>query len=64
MTLGLMVLAAVILVLCGVLLGCRLCETHVMARAKRQAEMQRSLNSQWQELQEARRELLGLDERV
>ena len=64
MTLGLMVLVAFILVLCGVLIGCRLNEKDLAARAKRQAEMQRSLNSQWQELQEARRELLCPDKLV
>jgi hypothetical protein len=64
MTLGLMVLAAFILVLCGVLIGCRLSEKYLAARARRQAEMQRSLNSQWQALQDARRELLCPDEPV
>jgi hypothetical protein len=56
MTLSLMVLAAFILVLFGAVIGCRLSEKHLDARAKRQAEMQRFLNSQWQELQNARRE--------
>lgn len=56
MTLGLMVLAAFTLVLFGILIGCRLSEKHLAVRAKRQAEMQRFLNSQWQELQDARRE--------
>lgn len=56
MTLSLMVLAAFILVLFGVLIGCRLSEKRLNAGTKRQAEIQRSLNSQWQELQEARRE--------
>ena len=58
MSLGLIVLAAFILVLFGMLIGCRLSERRVEVRAKRQAELQRSLNSQWQEIQDARRELL------
>lgn len=56
MTLSLMVLAAFALVLFGVVIGCRLSEKRLDARAKRQAEIQRSLNSQWQELQDARRD--------
>ena len=62
MPLGWIVLAAFILVLFGILIGCRLSERHLEVRAKRQAEMQRSLNSQWQEIQDARRELLCPDE--
>jgi hypothetical protein len=64
MSLGLMILVAFSLVLFGILIGCRLNEKHLAVRAKRQAEMQRSLNSQWQEIQHARRELLCPDEPV
>jgi uncharacterized membrane-anchored protein YhcB (DUF1043 family) len=64
MSLGLIVLAAFILVLFGILVGCRLSERRLEVRAKRQAEMQRSLNSQWQEIQDARRELLCPEEPV
>lgn len=54
MDLGLIVTGAFILVLFGVLVGCRLSERRLEVRAKRQAELQRSLNRQWQELQIAR----------
>lgn len=54
MTFGLIVLAAFALVLFGVLIGCTLSERWLKARARRQAEMQRSLNRQWRELRAAR----------
>ncbi len=44
MTLGLAVLVAAVLVIFGVLIGCTLSEWQLEARARRQAEMQRSLN--------------------
>ena len=55
MTFGLIVLGAFILVLFGILIGCTLSERWLEARARRQAELQRSLNKQWQELQDARK---------
>ncbi len=48
LTLVLIVLAATLLV--GVLIGCTLSERVLEARTKRQAAVQRALNSQWQEL--------------
>ncbi len=56
MALGLVVLMSFILVLFGVLIGCSLSERWLAARTRRQAEMQRSLNMQWRELQAARQE--------
>lgn len=56
MTFGLMTLGASILVLCGVLIGSALGERWLWVRAKRQAEIQRSLNRQWRELRAARHE--------
>lgn len=56
MTFGLIVLGAFILVLFGVLIGCTLTERWLEARARRQAELQRSLNRQWKELQAARQD--------
>jgi uncharacterized membrane-anchored protein YhcB (DUF1043 family) len=56
MNIGLIVLGAFGLVLCGVLIGSTLSERWLWMRAKRQAEIQRSLNSQWRELQIARQE--------
>lgn len=54
MILGLIVLGAFILVLFGVLIGCTLSEWWLEARARRQADLQRSLNRQWHEIQTAR----------
>jgi hypothetical protein len=54
MTFGSIVLAAFFLVLFGMLIGCTLSERGLGRRAKRQAEMQRSLDRQWQELQVAK----------
>lgn len=54
MDLCLIVTGAFILVLFGVLIGCTLSEQWLGVRAKRQAELQRALNKQWQELQIAR----------
>ncbi len=54
MTFGLIVLVAFILVLFGVLIGCTLSERWLKLRARRQAEMQRSLNRQWRELRAVR----------
>lgn len=56
MTINMMILAASILVLIGVLIGCALSEKWLAARFRRQAEMQRLLNSEWHELQAARQE--------
>jgi uncharacterized membrane-anchored protein YhcB (DUF1043 family) len=50
MSFGSIVLVAFILVLFGVLIGCTLSERWLGRRARRQAEMQRSLDRQWQEL--------------
>ena len=54
MDFGLIVTGAFTLMLFGVLIGCTLSDWCLEARAKRQAELQRSLNKQWQELQIAR----------
>jgi hypothetical protein len=54
MTLVLTVLAITFLV--GVLIGCSLTERALDARTRRQAAMQRALNSQWQELEVAQSE--------
>lgn len=56
MVLGFIVLVAFISVIFGALVGCRLSEWRLDARARRQAEMQRALYKQWQDLQTARRE--------
>ena len=48
MAVSLIVLAATLLV--GILIGCTFCERLLESRTKRQAEAQRILNSQWQEL--------------
>ena len=56
MTFSSIVLVAFTLVLFGVLIGCTLSDRWLGGRARRQAEMQRSLNRQLQELQVARRE--------
>jgi uncharacterized membrane-anchored protein YhcB (DUF1043 family) len=40
--------------LVGVLVGCALTERALESRTRRQAAMQRALNSQWQELEAAR----------
>lgn len=54
MVFGLIVLGAFILVLCGVLIGSTLSERWLWVQAKRQAEIQRSLNRQRRELRAAR----------
>ncbi len=61
MTSGLVVLVGSLLVIFGVLIGCRLCELQLAARVRRQAAVQRSLNMQWEQVQAARHEftLLG-----
>ncbi len=56
MIFGLIALGVFILVLCGVLIGTTLSESWLWVRGKRQAEIQRSLNRQWRELQAARQE--------
>lgn len=56
MTINTMILAASILVLIGVLIGCALSEKWLDARFRRQAEMQRLLNSEWHDLEAARQE--------
>lgn len=56
MALDFIVLMVLISVLFGVLVGCRLSERRLAVRARRQAETQRALNKQWQDLQAARRE--------
>jgi hypothetical protein len=55
MTLVLAVLAVTFLV--GVLIGCSLTERVLEARTRRQAVVQRTLNSQWLELKAAQRAL-------
>jgi uncharacterized membrane-anchored protein YhcB (DUF1043 family) len=57
MTFNLIVLAATLLVVAGVLMGCTLSEFLLDARTRRQAATQRSLNSQWQEIEIQWREL-------
>jgi hypothetical protein len=52
---ALIVLAATLLVIFGVLIGCTLSERLLAARDRRQAAVQRSLNEQWRELEAARR---------
>lgn len=53
-TISLIVLTATFLVSLGVLIGYTLSERALEARTRRQAAVQRSLNSQWQELEGAR----------
>jgi uncharacterized membrane-anchored protein YhcB (DUF1043 family) len=55
MTFNLIVLVAILLV--GVFVGCTLSERLLEARTRRQATVQRSLNSQWQELESQWQEL-------
>ena len=55
MTLGSIVLVALVLVIFGVLIGWRLSQWQLEARARRQAAAQRSLHRQLHELQAARR---------
>lgn len=55
MNFGMIATGAFILVLFGVLIGCTLSEWWLEVRAKRQAELQRSLNRQWQEIEAVRR---------
>jgi len=57
MTFSIIVLAAVLLLLVGVLIGYTLTEQALEARTRRQAAMQRSLNRQWQELENQWHEL-------
>lgn len=52
--LALIVLAATLLVIFGVLIGCIFSERMLAARDRRQAAVQRSLNEQWKELEAAR----------
>lgn len=59
MNFGLIATGAFILVLFGVLIGCTLSERWFEVRAKRQAELQRSLNKQWQEIQVARQKSIA-----
>ncbi len=54
-TISLIVLAVTFLVSLGVLIGYTLSERALEARTRRQAAVQRSLNSQWQELEGARK---------
>jgi hypothetical protein len=54
MNYGLIATGAFMLVLFGVLIGCTLSERWLEVRGKRQAELQRSLNKQWREIQVAR----------
>jgi uncharacterized membrane-anchored protein YhcB (DUF1043 family) len=56
MTISMTILAASILVLIGVLIGCSLSEKWLDARFRQQTEMQRRLNSEWRDLQAARKE--------
>jgi uncharacterized membrane-anchored protein YhcB (DUF1043 family) len=57
MTLGMIVLAATLLLCMGVLIGYTLTEQALEARTRRQAAMQHSLNEQWEELESQWREL-------
>ncbi|MGH3897954.1 MAG: hypothetical protein ACRDTA_06790 [Pseudonocardiaceae bacterium] len=54
MTLDVIVLAATFLISLGVLIGYTLSERALEARTRRQAAVQRLLNSQWQEIEAAR----------
>lgn len=56
-TLASIVLAAVLLVIFGVLIGCTFSDRLLAARDRQQAAAQRSLNEQWQELEAARQEI-------
>ncbi len=56
MTISMTILAASILVLIGVLIGCALSEKWLDVRFRRQTEMQRRLNSEWSDLRAARQE--------
>ncbi|MFZ0120740.1 MAG: hypothetical protein WAN20_06175 [Pseudonocardiaceae bacterium] len=56
-TFGLIVLAAILLVIFGVLIGCTISELLLRARARRQAAVQRALNEQWQEINEQWQEI-------
>lgn len=55
MAFNLILLAAILLV--GVFVGCTLSERLLEARTRRQATVQRHLNSQWQELESQWQEL-------
>ena len=57
MTFHLIILAATLLVVVGVLVGCTLSDCLLDARTRRQAATQRSLNRQWQEIEIQWREL-------
>jgi hypothetical protein len=57
MSVDLIFLVATLLVCFGALIGCVICELGLQARHRRQVAMQRSLNSQWQELEAARKSL-------
>lgn len=54
MTLDVIVLAATFLISLGVLIGYTLSERALEARTRRQAAVQRLLNSRWQEIEAAR----------
>jgi uncharacterized membrane-anchored protein YhcB (DUF1043 family) len=62
MTFSLIILAATLLV--GVLIGCTLSERALEARTRRQAAVQRSLNSQWQELASQWREVEAAQQEI
>ncbi len=62
-TFSLIVLAATFFVSLGMLIGYALSERALEARTRRQAAVQRSLNSQWQELEGAR-QTFAHDEKV
>lgn len=57
MIFGFIALAAFMLVILGVFIGCTVSEWQLQERARRQAAAQRSLNKQWQELQTARQKI-------
>jgi hypothetical protein len=57
MTVGIIVLTIALLLSVGMLIGCTLTTQALQARTKRQAAMQHSLNSQWQELESQWQEL-------
>lgn len=64
MTFSSIVLVASFLVLVGILIGCALSDRYLGRRAKRQAEMQRSLDRQWQELQVAKAQRMNYSDRL
>jgi uncharacterized membrane-anchored protein YhcB (DUF1043 family) len=56
-TLASIVLAAILLVCFGMLIGCTFSNLLLAVRDRQQAAVQRSLNEQWQELEAARQEI-------